>query len=120
MTWAETRPSSAPWLWRLKHLQVPRKKEGLAGRRQTRRAAQGQRGGQTTTKAQPQPSDPTSNPSFLLTTRVLSPQPRKVLERTLCRVTDPRWSLGHAALFSEGLDRAQEELGREGHLGVQW
>ena len=80
-TWAETRPSSAPWLWRLKHLQVPGKKEGLAGRRQTRRAAQGQRGGQTTTKAPPQPSDPASNPSFLLKTRVLSPGPMKVLER---------------------------------------
>lgn len=95
MTWAETRPSSAPWLWRLKHLQVPGKKEGLAGRRQTRRAAQGQRGGQTTTKAQPQPSDPASNPSFLLKTRILSPNQRRswkglLSTKTLSRVTAHR------------------------------
>ena len=91
--WAEARPSSAPWLWRLKHLHVPGKKGGLAGRRQTRRAGQGQGGGQTTTKAQPQPSDPAPSPSFLRTTGVLSPQPRKVL-KSLSEYRNPPQSDG--------------------------
>lgn len=52
MTWAEARPSSAPWLWRLKHLQVPRKGGELARSRQTQRAGPGQ-GKQITTQAQP-------------------------------------------------------------------